>query len=341
MKIIKPSVMCMHTGMETTLMEPEKFIERVGRTCYKSEGSITDSSAAAFVSHLIKRGHEAMIEHWNYIFQTDGCHYEEIKDDLDCLMHELDLRDDLKPMAKELKPFLRFTAQTTEEGEERYIVSGNIRAWRDFTNACVCIYGFVPIYLYGLIRTNPLFFPEYQNWVPINMINDILFPITEKDLMGRNEHLIHHTVTLKFICDRGVSHEIVRHRTASFAQESTRYCNYSADKYGSEITVIEPAKFSKIVDTKTDRAYTVWKNSCFSTEKAYFDMLYCGCSPQEARAVLNNSLKTELIMTGTLDCWNHFFNLRCAPDAHPDIQVVAKLANETIDDVWAEIETED
>lgn len=138
---------------------------------------------------------------------------------------------------------------------------------------------------------------------------------------GHEAVIEHCSFTLKFICDRGVSHEIVRHRVASYCQESTRYCNYSKDGFGNEITVIDPCFFDE-----TSPAYGEWYNACAETEKRYFNMLAAGCSPQEARSVLPNSLKTEVVMTANIREWRHFFKLRCAKAAHPQMREVALMA---------------
>lgn len=138
---------------------------------------------------------------------------------------------------------------------------------------------------------------------------------------GHEAVLEHCSFTLKFICDRGVSHEIVRHRIAAYCQESTRYCNYSKDGFGNEITVIEPCFLNK-----ADPAYGHWYNACQKAEEEYFNMLNAGCSPQEARSVLPNSLKTEVVMTADLREWRHFFKLRCSPAAHPQMREVATIA---------------
>lgn len=135
---------------------------------------------------------------------------------------------------------------------------------------------------------------------------------------GHEAVLEHCSFTVKFICDRGVSHEIVRHRMASYCQESTRYCNYSKDQFGSEITVIEPCYLNK--DTF---AYDEWKEACRRAETAYFNLLNWGLSPQEARAVLPNSLKTEVVMTANIREWRHFLRLRTAPGVHPQIREIA------------------
>lgn len=131
----------------------------------------------------------------------------------------------------------------------------------------------------------------------------------------------HFSFTLKFICDRGVSHELVRHRLASYCQESTRYCNYAKGKFGGEITVIEPCYLGK-----ESLAYKLWAAACMDAEDTYMLLLEEGLTAQEARAVLPNSLKTEVVMTANLREWRHFFNLRCAPAAHPQMREVANMA---------------
>jgi thymidylate synthase (FAD) len=135
---------------------------------------------------------------------------------------------------------------------------------------------------------------------------------------GHEAVLEHCSFTVKFVCDRGVSHEIVRHRMASYCQESTRYCNYSKGDFGSEIMVIEPSYL-----IKGTAAYDAWKAACEATEQAYFDLLNWGLSPQEARAVLPNSLKTEVVMTANIREWRHFLKLRCSKAAHPQMREVA------------------
>lgn len=131
-------------------------------------------------------------------------------------------------------------------------------------------------------------------------------------------------ITAKFICDRGVSHEIVRHRGSygmSFAQESTRYCNYSKSKFGQELTFIEPAwgfPSSNIVNTR-ERFEAMLEEA----EANYMELITLGFKPQEARAVLPNALKTEIVVTGFIDDWKHFFELRCDNAAHPDIRKLA------------------
>lgn len=156
---------------------------------------------------------------------------------------------------------------------------------------------------------------------------------------GHEAVLEHCSFTVKFICDRGVSHEIVRHRLAAYCQESTRYCNYSKKGFGSEITVIEPCFWGKV-----PYLWDVWRDGCLAAEKAYFTLLERGATPQEARSVLPNSLKTEVVMTADIREWRHFLKLRCSPAAHPQMQEVAlkllDMVHDSIpvcfDDIWGE-----
>ena len=133
-----------------------------------------------------------------------------------------------------------------------------------------------------------------------------------------HESVVEHAVaSFKIICDRGVSHEIVRHRIASYSQESTRYCNYSKDKFGNEISVIEPPGL-------TGEAREDWVQAMKWAEDSYVSMLAEGCSPQIARSVLPTCLKTEIVMTANFREWMHFINLRTSPAAHPQIRPIAE-----------------
>lgn len=132
----------------------------------------------------------------------------------------------------------------------------------------------------------------------------------------------HGVITVKFITDRGVTHELVRHRLAAFSQESTRYCNYSKDKFSNEITVIDPrGSFWRNKDsTVEDPRYATWVHSMEMSEKLYFDLLNAGATPQEARSVLPNSLKTEIQVTANVREWRHILTLRTDKTAHPQMR---------------------
>ncbi len=135
---------------------------------------------------------------------------------------------------------------------------------------------------------------------------------------GHESVLEHEKITVRFICDRGVSHEIVRHRIASFSQESTRYCNYSGDKFGNELTFIEPCFWDKNSDK-----YNLWVGTLKTIEKNYLSLIEMGARPEEARSILPNSLKTEIVVTMNLREWRHFFRMRCDKAAHPQIRELA------------------
>ena len=137
---------------------------------------------------------------------------------------------------------------------------------------------------------------------------------------GHESVIEHFSFSVKFIVDRGVSHEIVRHRLASYSQESTRYCNYGTDDFGGEITVIKPLFFEE----KTE-GYVHWWQACKYAEEKYFQLLNYGAMPEEARNVLPTSVKTEIVMTANLREWRHFLRLRTSKAAHPQIREVANM----------------
>ena len=152
---------------------------------------------------------------------------------------------------------------------------------------------------------------------------------------GHEAVIEHGSITALFVCDRGVSHELVRHRIASYCQESTRYCNYSKDAFGNEITVIQPSRLERPADDEPGATdWDVWEYSCEQAEQAYFDLLRRGCTPQEARAVLPTCLKTEVMVTMNPREWRHFFKLRCSSAAHPDMRYVALIAQDMFVENW-------
>ncbi len=135
---------------------------------------------------------------------------------------------------------------------------------------------------------------------------------------GHESVIEHEKVSVKIICDRGVTHEIVRHRIASYSQESTRYCNYSNEKFGKELTIIKPLFW------KEDSVeYGLWINTMQAIENTYNKLIDLGAEPQQARSILPNSLKTEIVVTMNLREWRHFFKLRTAKNAHPQMREIA------------------
>ena len=262
MKLIKPY--CEIIPQEQGLQGVYKQIEIAGRTCYKSEDKMTESSAEDFVNRMIKSGHGAMLEHGTVYLTLQ---YGKDKNESDRIE----------------KYIKNKYSVCIEDNNGKFYITTNLRV---------------------LIE---------NNWL--------------KDLHYLCEPTKYHSrrVTVRFVCDRGVSHELVRHRVFSFAQESSRYCNYSKDKFGNEITFIQPSwEYTPGLDSSlaiTDG--DIFEGSLRQTEYSYFELLKKGWTPQQARQVLPNALKTEVIMTGFVEDWKHFFKLRCDKAAHPDMQYLA------------------
>ena len=174
---------------------------------------------------------------------------------------------------------------------------------------------------YNYVTTN--FRHIYTKSIDIEMLKRYMY----SDISNHEKR-----VTVRFICDRGVSHELVRHRVFSFAQESTRYCNYSRDKFGNQITCIEPLWIDDERKFKNSEAYANayerFTSACEEAEGAYLDLLDEGFTAQQARQVLPTALKTEVVMTGFVKDWKYFFKLRCAKDAHPDMRYLATQLEE-------------
>lgn len=149
--------------------------------------------------------------------------------------------------------------------------------------------------------------------------DDSASPFIKKIISSGHESVIEHEkITVKITCDRGVTHEIVRHRIASYSQESTRYCNYSQDKFGNELTFIKPCFWRE-----DSEAYSIWVKQMEYAENGYIKMIDLGVAPEQARSILPNSLKTEIVVTMNLREWRHFFKLRTSKRAHPQMREVS------------------
>mgnify|MGYP000015381330 CR=1 FL=1 len=276
-----------------TEQDPLKKIELCGRVCYKSENKITAESAESFVKSIIKRGHESVLEHCNIVMKVD---FDDLKqfESICSRMH-----------SRGYDPMLH---------RSHTIIAGNVRMWRDFMRA---------MDFYGCFEFPPLTLLRGVLFDDVNH-TPLAFSTTAKllsnDGLEEGSGILNiKTETVRFIIDRGISHEIVRHRMASYSQESTRYCNYSNDKFGNQITFIEPLFWGR-----DSTLYKIWLTGCLNAEASYFELLDNGARPQEARSVLPNSLKTELIMTATIKSWRHFFDMRaCDTAAHPQMREIA------------------
>lgn len=286
-----------------------KKIERVARVCYKSEDKITEGSAEKMVRALVKSEHFAMLEHGEAILEVDHHTYE----DLRWVLSELSERCGEAPM-------LRLTSLKLSR---RDIVSGNMRAWLEFFTLCCNNSVGVNTVLFDVF-SQMRYFPIFEAIQKRLEENEELSYTTGGEVMelfyrdlSYEEMLVHYDFTVKFICDRGVSHEIVRHRVASYAQESTRYCNYSKGNVG-DVTFIRPCFF-----TENSVEMDNWVDSCMKAEQLYKDFILIGRTPQEARSILPNSLKTEVVMTANLREWRHFLSLRaCGSTGKPHPQML-------------------
>lgn len=290
MKLINSSVDIIN------ITDPFMKIEKVGRTCYKSTSEMTKETAKKFYKSLVARQHTAMLEHAVFVFQVNNSLFQVLK------FHK----------------YFNHSIEELADGSERYLISANLRAInesREEVLLSVLARDIDPdlVYIPDIIRV--IVEDNECKMVDIDSIPDI-----QEHAYKKHKYLSFH-----FICDRGVTHEIVRHRPASYAQESTRYCNYSKEKFGNEITCIKPANYDEWSDIVKFHFCQALENS----EKDYFYMLSMGHTPQEARAVLQNALKTEIIMTANCEEFDHFFNLRSkgtTGSPHPDMKVVADMA---------------
>jgi len=338
MKIIKPNVeLIVNDGNSM------EFIERIGRTCYKSTDKITEGSAKTFVQRLIKRQHYAMLEH--EVINVKINSYDLYENCVDFIRQNSNTGNG--------NSYIN-TGYYDKIDKSSYIISGNVRAFCNLV--CKRIAENYYETIDSLVTLNDALcfkivnkYPEFFNDEIVKMVNSFMeqqvdnnmfnllsndFEILSREefinMANANNDAFNHTLfqhlthTILFTCDRGVSHELVRHRPCSFAQESTRYCNYSMDKYDNNITVIEPFFF---VDNP--KLYDSWLQACLASEKAYLDLIENGASAQQARSVLPNSLKTEIIVTTTEKEWQHIIDLRYhgttgAP--HPQMHEVMKMA---------------
>lgn len=312
-----------------------KKIELVARTCYKSEDLITEDSCIKMVNNLIQRQHYAMLEHATLVLNVDSNSFNDALGLVNHLEKGLKLRKDYKTF----KSYLNFT-----DYNAYYIISGNIRAWIEFLSECVEAIGKIPLFFKKYLEQNKtednlvLFKSFYQE-------NGGMFVYPEEEIwscqikdtskLSIRERLIHETLSVKFTVDRGVTHELVRMRDCSFAQESTRYCNYSKGKFGNEITVIEPCFWNIIPENSTPESiacYNAWYDSCKYSETQYFKILNNGGTPQQARDVLPTSVKADIIMTTNIREWVHILELRALGTTgkpHPQMEeVMIPLAKE-------------
>ena len=272
----------------------KKHIEKCGRTCYKSEDKITDTSAEAFIEGILKSGHESVIEHANLIFKIDA-----VGDNL----HKV------CAVASQVKG-LNYLASDSD-----ILVSGDMRTFRDISRL-----GYNDFDIW--FRQNGLeVFANTTQEVRYLDGTIALQGIQYLDKSSRYDNLNH--ITIHMITNLSCYKDITRHRLASFSIESTRFCNYSKGKYGSELTILKPVNL--VTDTPE---YNEWLACMHDAEKHYLKMCELGCRADQSRLCLPHSIKADVIMTANVAEWKHIFNLRCDKAAHPDVRKVMLAALE-------------
>ena len=247
MNLIKPSFEIIEQA--PSIQGVKKQIELAGRTCYKSESKITDTSCEEFVNRMVNSGHGAMLEHGTvYLYlPVDDANFSELAE--------------------------KYT-------ENKYTIVNQKQ----------------------FVTTN------YRVLVENGWLDDLQYQCEPTVLHEKR-------ITVKFILPISISREFIRHRTASFAEQSTRYCNYSRDKFGGELTFIKPYWY--------DQYKEEFESSCQYYEDTYMMAIESGLKAQEARELLPLCTKTELIMTAFVSDWEHFFKLRCHSTAHPQARELA------------------
>jgi thymidylate synthase (FAD) len=320
MQLVKPSIK--HLDVTS---DPLKAIEAAGRTCYKSEDKITDDSAERFVKMLLDRRHHAMIEHGNFILSVDGILYEEI-------------------LKVEDRQFIRMSCDVGGNG---CLVSGNPRALRDFCLRPDVSSRIQRSLAVELSKHTPLLFDDTIRYTDHLSQFDITdFGVVELfeniDSLSISEKLKHQVASYRVVSNRGFTHEQVRHRPFSYAQESTRFCNYKGGvsfiipawitlsegkiSLGNESTPASPFLLEG-EEIHQGIITNLWIRTMYTAQQAYTKLVkHHNQKPQQARGVLPIDLKTEIVVTGNLQQWMIFFKLRCTPARAPK--------EDLIDGIW-------
>ncbi len=271
-------------------------LESCGRVCYKSEDKISADSAVPFVSKIAKHGHNSVLE-MAVVSLRVICQPPHVAGLLSC------------------QPKYLIVDQT----DTGMLVTGSIRAFRELYNG-YSDNQLVSELVSVLAKKEPFLFetifdPE-KALVGDPEISVTKLRLQEVDDLPDKLRLRHRFVSVKFVVNRAVTHELVRHRPCSFLQESQRYCRYSQDKFDNQVTFIDPMFYKKNTEE-----YKLWQESMGETEKIYLKLLETS-TPQAARTVLPNSCKTEIIVYCNLTEWKHIFKLRTSQAAEPSMREI-------------------
>ena len=272
-----------------------KHIEKCGRVCYQSSDKITEDSATPFIEGILKSGHESVIEHTGLIFK---------------IVDNNEYINNVKYLLKDIYGLSYYI-------ENGYIyLSGNIRTFRDITKK-----KFVNDFnnIFNQDKRLKIFVCDIDNNINCNLFNDDiqLYQVQYADIFNNYTNNINR-ITVHMLTNLSCYKDITRHRLASFSIESTRFCNYSKGKYGSELSILKPVN----LELNTPE-YNEWLECMNNIEKHYIKMVTeYGCRADQARLCLPHSIAANVIMTATTEEWKHIFNLRCAKAAHPDVRKI-------------------
>lgn len=290
------------TGAElyklTSLAEVYTHIERCGRTCYKSENMVTEETAIPFITGILKSGHESVTEHANVIFSMP----------LIPENHKIFEMRDIRGMNCSIE-------NNPETGEEIIVVSGNMRAFLDLART-YDVHDF--LHKMGLA----LFLLKHNGQ---SVFQNLQIESIQQSCFSE----LHNYATVHCVLDVGAYKDLTRHRLASFSIESTRYCNYSKGKFGSELTMIEPCNIDK-----GSEMYTLWLQAMNAIEENYMKMAALGAKGDQLRMLLPHSSKADMIMTANVSEWKHIFSLRCHIAAHPSVRLVMKKVLKELYGIW-------
>lgn len=279
-------------------------IERAGRTCYKSENMITNDTAVPFINGILKSGHESVTEHANVIFSMPDVEKNRLI---------LTMRD--------IRGLSVSVENDVETGKDVIVVSGNMRAMRDIAR----IYG-----VHDFLQCIGMrLFYIAENAAPL------FEGIKIEGVQTSRFSELHNYVTTHSVLDVGAYKDITRHRLASFSIESTRFCNYSKGKFGSELTMIAPCNIEK-----GSEMYGLWLDTMEKIETAYMKMAEGGAKADQLRMLLPHSTKADMIMTANFKEWKHIFSLRCHSAAHPSVRQVMREMLKAFYQNWPDVFSE-
>ena len=293
MNVVTPSFEVLdHLDLESLAVR----IEFCGRICYKSEDKIDRDSALPFVAKMAEHGHNSVLEMGVVTLQLECATSDQVTELFLTQPRYLQINRDHNTL----------------------LITGSVRAFREllmFHPDCSVVRAMCAF----LNTSHPYFFSTIlpaDGLVADPSITVTKVGLTEVDQLPVQQRVKHRHIAVKFIVNRAVTHEIVRHRPCSFLQESQRYCRYSDDKFGSEVTFIKPMFFAE-----DSPEYGIWEKAMHDTEQMYLQLLETS-TPQAARTVLPNSCKTEIIVYANLAEWLHIFRLRTTKAAEPSMREV-------------------